>query len=267
MSRTRWIVGLLVVASLVWAGSLLAHSGGASGVARSATGCNCHSTTPNANGTATVTITGPQAVQPGSSHSYTITVTGGPSGTTGGFDLNSGGGTFTPGTGTKLLNGDLVHSDGTRRSWTFSWQAPSTQGTVNWYAVAQPTNGSGTSGDSWNWYGGGVNTAFPITVSSQVDVASDRPGVLSLASLAPNPCFGSTTIDFTLARQANVRLDVVDVGGRLVTTLFEGTLGAGRHERSWEGRRSSGQAVASGIYAIRLQAEGRVLTRRVVLLQ
>jgi hypothetical protein len=39
-------------------------------------------------------------------------------------------------------------------------------GTANYefHAVAQATNGSGTSGDSWNWYGDTQGAPFSIVV-------------------------------------------------------------------------------------------------------
>src|SRR5512134_1745671 len=81
----------------VWAGDPLARGDGVSGRAQSATGCSCHSSTPNSNGAVTATIIGPTSVAPSSTHSYTITVTGGPAGSAGGFDLLASSGTIAPG--------------------------------------------------------------------------------------------------------------------------------------------------------------------------
>lgn len=163
--------GFLTAVLLLWAAHLMAGSGGRVGVSSSATGCNCHSSSRNANGTATVTITGLQNVEAGSVTSYTIAVTGGPSGTTGGFNLSANGGTLTAGTGSRVSSGELTHSNGSQRSWTFTWTAPAATGTYQFVAVAQSTNGSGSSGDSWNWYGGAAGAPFSITVSPSTPVA------------------------------------------------------------------------------------------------
>jgi hypothetical protein len=52
-----------------------------------------------------------------------------------------------------------------------------------------------------------------------------------------------------------------------VQTLVDEALPPGPHEVSWHGRRESGEAVASGIYFVTMQAEGIRQTRRVTLLK
>ncbi len=122
-------IGALVTASLAfWAAYLFADQSGRTGVSTASNGCRCHDSSPNANGAVSVSITGPQTVPAGSVADYTISVTGAPSGTTGGFNLKADGGTFTAGTGNKVSNGELTHSN-SRRSWSFKWTAPSAAGT------------------------------------------------------------------------------------------------------------------------------------------
>jgi hypothetical protein len=174
----KLLVAVITASLVLQAALLMASSGGKTGVSASANGCNCHSSSRNASGTATVSISGPQNVAPGSVHDYTISVTGGPSGTTGGFNLSADGGTFTAGTGCRVSSGEMTHSNNSRRSWTFQWTAPATNGTYKFVAVAQATNGSGSSGDSWNWYGGAAGAAFPITVDSSTPTLRASWGAL-----------------------------------------------------------------------------------------
>ncbi len=163
----RLVSLLLSTVSIFWAWYVFAYGNGRTGDSTASTGCSCHDSTPNAHGVMSVSITGPQVVQVGSISDYTISVTGDPAGTTGGFGLTSSGGTFTAGTGDKVSNGELVHSDKTRRSWSFKWTAPTTPGTYNFYAVGMTSNGSSDNNDSWNWYGNAPSTAFPVKVESQ----------------------------------------------------------------------------------------------------
>jgi hypothetical protein len=91
-------------------------------------------------------------------------------------------------------------------------------------------------------------------------------GATSLRLLAPrpNPFGARTAIAFDLPGAAAVTVRVHDVGGRLVRTLAAAeVMGAGRHELPWDGRDDGGAGVAAGVYLVRLQAGGRVLTRRV----
>ena len=84
----------------------------------------------------------------------------------------------------------------------------------------------------------------------------------------PNPFRASTTLAFSLPTAATVRLAVYDAAGRLVRRLLEHeALGAGAHERVWDGRDEAGHVAAPGIYAYRLEADGRTATRKMLLLR
>ena len=261
----RLLTATVVTGAMLWAGLLLAKSSGITGVAQSPTGCSCHSSTPNANGPVTVSISGPQTVQPSSTNTYTVSVSGGPATTPGGFNLKAAGGTLIAGANNQLLRGELTHLSRDFRTWSFTWQAPATEGQVNFYAVAQAVNGTGNNnGDSWNWYGGAVNTPFPITVSSLVGVGDAGPAVLSLSPARPNPFTIGARITFSLARTAPAKVEVFDLSGRRVTVLASGDLAAGPHEAIWNGRNDRGESAKAGVYLIRLQSGGQTLSTRAV---
>lgn len=263
MSRSLKPALMLMILMLTCrAGELIAYPDGVTGKAKSPQGCNCHSTTPNSAGVVTVTLTGPTALKPSASAHYTLSVTGGPSGSTGGLDLTCATGSFTAGTGTRVSGQDVTHVDGTRRSWEFDWTAPVAEGIASFYAVGLASNGSGSSGDSWNWYGGAVNTAFPVQVSSTVGVG-DVALALRLAPVSPNPMRAAALLAFSTTREGMVRLAVFDAQGRRAANLVAGTLPAGRHLVSWDGRGEGGRVLPGGIYFARLEAEGARLMQRV----
>jgi hypothetical protein len=95
------------------------------------------------------------------------------------------------------------------------------------------------------------------------------PGyVVALRQNNPNPFNPATEIAYTLARDAGVTLVVYDLAGRRVATLVSGDRqGAGPHTATWDGTDQEGRRVASGTYFYRLQAEGNLLTRKMVLVQ
>jgi subtilisin-like proprotein convertase family protein len=99
------------------------------------------------------------------------------------------------------------------------------------------------------------------------DPPDGPPRLLALGAVWPNPFNPSTHVDFDLPRPARVELAVFDLGGRRVATLASELLPAGRHQRTWEGRDGQGRPVASGLYVLRLRAEGRTLTRKALLLK
>lgn len=85
------------------------------------------------------------------------------------------------------------------------------------------------------------------------------PSVVSQVAVAPHPVGGAATVRLSMASAADVRADLVDVLGRRVATLADGPLAAGDHALPLDAR-----ALAPGVYVLRVAADGRVATRRVV---
>lgn len=90
---------------------------------------------------------------------------------------------------------------------------------------------------------------------------------LDLAQNAPNPFNPSTRIPFTLDRAGRAVIRVYDVRGALVTTIFDGQLGEGRHTASWDGRDHRGRPAASGVYIYALTADRRTMSKKMTLLK
>jgi flagellar hook assembly protein FlgD len=83
----------------------------------------------------------------------------------------------------------------------------------------------------------------------------------------PNPFNPHTMVRYELPREMRVQLAVYDLRGGLVKTLVSDTVGAGIHEEAWNGRDDHGRPVASGIYVVRLQAEGILQSNKVTLVR
>jgi hypothetical protein len=98
-----------------------------------------------------------------------------------------------------------------------------------------------------------------------VDVAA-IPGAFELMPNRPNPFRPSTEILYRMPQAARVRVTVFDVLGRRVATLVDGNRPAGQHAVRWDGRDSSGQQVASGVYVTELRA-GDFVARRTMTLR
>ena len=107
----------------------------------------------------------------------------------------------------------------------------------------------------------GVPSLVPVSSSEVGDLAS----ILDLAVSYPNPFNPSTTIHFDLPREVRVELAIYDVKGRLVKTLFQGSLPAGGHDEVWLGRDDQGREVPSGVYVCRLQAGDRIYSTKMTL--
>ncbi len=98
-------------------------------------------------------------------------------------------------------------------------------------------------------------------------VADNHDNRMMLHQNAPNPFKPKTTIRFELPNVCNVTLDIIDVAGRLVTTLVSGEQMAGSHSVDWLGLDETGQPVSPGAYFYRLSTPNLRQTRKMVLLQ
>lgn len=77
-------------------------------------------------------------------------------------------------------------------------------------------------------------------------------------SVYPNPVMSTASIEFTLDSKKTVRLDIMDVMGRIVHEITETTLDAGEYQFELPAH------LASGLYNVRLNADGYVTTRKVL---
>ena len=102
----------------------------------------------------------------------------------------------------------------------------------------------------------------PALVTNSVGPRREGPGVFALKQNYPNPFNPSTTLEFDLARQAGVRLEVYNLLGERVALLMDGVLNAGTHQVRFDASH-----LPSGIYFCRLSAGGSVETRKLVLLR
>jgi zinc metalloprotease ZmpB len=95
----------------------------------------------------------------------------------------------------------------------------------------------------------------------------DHHSSLSLSLLGANPVRGNAALNFSLSQAGPARLQLIDVSGRVVRTLVDGSMSAGPHAASWNGRGAEGRSLPSGLYFARLDAEGRSIVRRVLMVR
>jgi hypothetical protein len=113
--------------------------------------------------------------------------------------------------------------------------------------------------------GGLANSIVPAQKAFMAD--AEAPLVFALHQNRPNPFRALTAIHFSLARPGHVDLRVFDINGRLIQTLVEKDLEAGKHGIQWRGDNDRGERIAPGVYFYRLVTPGFVQTRKMMLLQ
>ncbi len=82
----------------------------------------------------------------------------------------------------------------------------------------------------------------------------------------PNPFNGATHIPFSLDTSGQVTLEIFDVAGRKVRTLFDGFSEYGKII-TWDGTDDHNEAVASGIYIYQIQYQDKRISRKMMLIQ
>ena len=88
---------------------------------------------------------------------------------------------------------------------------------------------------------------------------------LRIAPNVPNPFNGFTKIRFDLASASRTTLEIFDVAGRRMLTKELGSLGAGSHMFSFDGRDNRGRSLPSGEYFYRVTAAGTARSGKFVL--
>jgi len=138
----------------------------------------------------------------------------------------------------------------------------------------------------WDIIGGYVDTSFNYVASTitelgtyaafstniVTDVEDDEHGDIlpyrfELSQNYPNPFNPVTTIEYSLPRRSNVRIDIFNLLGQNVRTLVNREQSAGDYSITWDGRSASGESVSTGVYFYRFQAGDHVETKKMLLLK
>jgi len=111
-----------------------------------------------------------------------------------------------------------------------------------------------------------------ITADLVNDIEDDNhrdvlPSHVELSQNYPNPFNPVTTIEYSIPRRCNVRLDIYNSLGRKVRTLIDQEEWAGSHLTTWDGTSRFGETVSTGVYFYRLQAGDSVEMKKMLLVR
>ena len=93
------------------------------------------------------------------------------------------------------------------------------------------------------------------------------PDEFTLSQNYPNPFNPETTIPFVLSQRIHIVLEVYNILGQKIKTIFSGQMPAGKHKLLWNGRNESGIQVSSGTYIYRLKTGDTYKTRKMILMR
>mgnify|MGYP001239190332 CR=1 FL=1 len=132
------------------------------------------------------------------------------------------------------------------------------------------------------WLGAGVgsytgtNSSFQVTMTNPINqfayydtintsitkLGSEIPSKYDLYQNYPNPFNPSTNIKFDLVKNGFVKLEVFDITGKVVNTLVNGKLEAGKYEFTM-----IASGMPSGVFFYKIEAGDFIQTRRMILLK
>ncbi|MDZ4746244.1 MAG: T9SS type A sorting domain-containing protein [bacterium] len=143
--------------------------------------------------------------------------------------------------------------------------------TIGWQAGA----GNTTQTSNYKFFDADVKTGTSYEYRlRQVDVDNSENfsnvinvvvsnGDVALDDNYPNPTNGQTTIRFNVPNRTHVKLEIFDLMGNVLTTLYNQQVSGTTNSYAieWDGRDAGGVEVTSGSYMYKLTADGVVLSK------
>jgi len=99
-------------------------------------------------------------------------------------------------------------------------------------------------------------------ITNAVGVAEAAPAAFTVAQNSPNPFNPTTTINFNIAKAGNVSVEIYNVAGQKVDTLYDGFMESGKHSAVWDASRFS-----AGVYFYSVKSSGFSKTMKMTLLK
>ena len=88
------------------------------------------------------------------------------------------------------------------------------------------------------------------------------PEKFSMNPLYPNPFNQSVSIKYNMPLDSRITLNIFNIKGLHINTLFNGKSRAGTHSMSWDGLDKYGKVVSSGTYIVLLQANNFIYNQQ-----
>jgi len=109
----------------------------------------------------------------------------------------------------------------------------------------------------------------PYRTSAPPKIIFDNPLPLefTLNQNYPNPFNANTTISFSLDMPAGTIVTIFNILDQKVATPVNEYMDVGSHSVIWDGRNSSGSAVASGVYFYTIQSGDHFDSKKMLLLR
>ena len=89
----------------------------------------------------------------------------------------------------------------------------------------------------------------------------------TLRSVYPNPFNPTTSVSFYMEHAENIKINIYNIKGQLITNLIHDSFAKGFHNVMWNGKDTNGNDCASGVYFFRMETRSDVQTIKGILMK
>jgi hypothetical protein len=192
-----------------------------------------------------------------------------------GTDILNGEVYFTCGQTSGGAGTDIWSYDPYTNTWT-NWNTPKPHGVGNMTPVAITVSAMGDFGVyvAGGYAGGAYVNYHELYHTGTVPGVAERPSdpigatTFGFAANMANPVKGTSSISYTTLKQGPVTVKVYDGAGRIVRTLVDRVIEpAGSKTVYWDNKDDSKRDVSEGAYFVRLEAEGKTASVKLVVVK
>ena len=104
----------------------------------------------------------------------------------------------------------------------------------------------------------------PLAIAGEIAL---QPGQFKLHQAYPNPFNPTTTLKYEMGSAGPVSINVFDVSGHKIRSLYNGIQIPGLHEVRWDAKNDNGRSMSSGVYLFKVNVNGKTHTAKTLLLK
>jgi hypothetical protein len=104
----------------------------------------------------------------------------------------------------------------------------------------------------------------PLAIAGEIGL---QPGQFKLHQAYPNPFNPTTTLKYEMGSAGPVSINVFDVSGHKIRSLYNGIQIPGQHEVRWDAKNDNGRSMSSGVYLFKVNVNGKTHTAKTLLLK
>ncbi len=112
-----------------------------------------------------------------------------------------------------------------------------------------------------------INIGNPTAIIDDKSEVINNPDNFRLYQNYPNPFNAQTTIPYQLYKPANVKIDIFDIRGIHVKSLFNDFQNIGYHQAKWNAKTHNAKNIASGNYICKFKIDKEIHAFRIQLLK